>query len=669
MLMKSIYAFILLTLPFMFFHGNAQTTSQKQVIQVSAEVSENPATITLKWPAETRTGDFYIYKKNRDESSWGSEIAKIPNTNTEYSDTDVEVGKAYDYYIILAQGTSGIAIGYVYAGVKVPEMINRGKIILLVDENYASPLETEIKQLINDLYADGWKVLRLDINRNDSIPLIKEKIVSEYNKDPENIKALYIFGHIPVPYSGDFYVPPDGHVVGSGGHTDAWPADVYYGDMDGSWTDYSVNKTTAKRELAWNIPGDGKFDQTNIPSEIELEIGRVDLFQMSEFDMSDTMLMKYYLEKAHNFKSGKVKVERRGLVDDNFTTLNLASTGWHNQAAMFGTENVTATDYFSTLKDNGYLWSYGCGAGSFTSCNGLKNGRAYTRDFASDTVLTVFTTLAGSYFGDWDNPNNFLKAPLASKPYCVASFWGGIPKWYVHHMAMGYNIGYGARLSQNNTTEFFNGNFNYSANRVHIALMGDPTLRLHAIAPPTNLSADSSASHTVQLSWAKSDDNDILGYNIYKARTIEGEFFKINDQPVTQSTYTDIYGFNGNNVYMVKAVKLEESGSGSYFNTSLASIDSVTTYWPASVQNPENQTQLNVFPVPSTDYLFIKNLSSQNHLRISVYNGLGVLVDNLDLSGSANNLYQLNISNYPVGHYFIKVWGNAETKGYKFIKK
>ena len=85
-----------------------------------------------------------------------------------------------------------------------------------------------------------------------------------------------------------------------------------------------------------------------------------------------------------------------------------------------------------------------------------------------------FTILAGSFFGDWDITNNFLRAPLCKTS--LASFWGGIPKWYVHTMALGKHIGYGARTSINNQAFYFNGQFNNAHYLVSNALMGDPYL-------------------------------------------------------------------------------------------------------------------------------------------------------------------------------------------------
>jgi len=74
-------------------------------------------------------------------------------------------------------------------------------------------------------------------------------------------------GNIIVPHSGN--VQPDGH----SNHRGAWPADVYYGDMDGVWTDETVNNTASiQYPHVFNVPGDGNFDQDVIPGELELSV-------------------------------------------------------------------------------------------------------------------------------------------------------------------------------------------------------------------------------------------------------------------------------------------------------------------------------------------------------------------------------------------------------------
>src|SRR5439155_18191774 len=158
-----------------------------------------------------------------------------------------------------------------------------------------------------DLVGDGWTVLRADVARTETVPNVKKVIVADYKADPANVKALFLFGHVPVPYSGN--IIPDGHYPD---HQGAWPADAYYGDIDGKWTDSSLNTLIAADPRNRNIPGDGKFDQSTLPSAVELEVGRVDLANLpgrisskgpASFP-SVLELLRRDLNKHHNFSHG-----------------------------------------------------------------------------------------------------------------------------------------------------------------------------------------------------------------------------------------------------------------------------------------------------------------------------------------------------------------------------
>src|SRR5437762_840004 len=134
-----------------------------------------------------------------------------------------------------------------------------------------APLATELTRLQQDLTGDGWTVIRKDVSRTATVASVKSLIKAEYDADRANVKAVFLFGHVPVPRSGD--INPDGH----DNHKGAWAADTYYADMDGAWTDSTVNDTSAERADNYNTPGDGRFDQSEIPSDLELAVGRVDL--------------------------------------------------------------------------------------------------------------------------------------------------------------------------------------------------------------------------------------------------------------------------------------------------------------------------------------------------------------------------------------------------------
>jgi hypothetical protein len=333
-----------------------------------------------------------------------------------------------------------------------------------------------------------------------------------------------------------------------------------------------VNNSSAAKPWNWNTPGDGKFDQSTIPSDLELEVGRVDLSNMTCFSnktpsRSELDLLRQYLNKDHNFRSGLLNIDRKAVVCDNWGIPYgeaFATTGWRVGAAFFGAQNTSslaANTYVSTLSSgSSALFSWAGGGGSWYTCAGVGG----SDDFALNDVKAVFTLFLGSYFGDWDNESNFLRAPLGGTTATLTSGWSGRPEWWLHHMALGETIGYGARLTQNNSSTY---SPQYSSTRgVHITLLGDPTLRLHPVIPPSNL-VGVTAGSAVTLTWSPSSDSAIQGYYVYRATSANGPFARVTGSLLSGPTYVDPSAPAGA-VYMVRAVKLETSGSGTYYNGS-----------------------------------------------------------------------------------------------------
>jgi hypothetical protein len=559
----------------------AETTSD-YAVQVSATVSESPASITLSWPLPTVTpSQFRIYKKKQTDTSFGSPIATLSGTTTSWTDSNVSVGSAYEYQID-TNGSYGR--GFIFAGIRSPLKDLHGKVILVVDNSISGAMPGELSQLQQDLTGDGWTVIRHDVGRAETPNNVKALIQNDYNADPSNVKAVFLFGHVPVPKSGD--INPDGH----SDHKGAWGADVYYGTMSGSWSDNSVNDTSSSARggidsstANWNQPGDGRFDQSTLPADVTLQVGRVDLHDLPQYaPKTESDLLKNYLNKDHNFRLGNIQLQRRGIVDDNFGTFNgeaFAANGWRNFAPMFGANNITVinssnTDtntasFFNTLQSQTYLWAYGCGPGYFYQCTGVGKVDYYA---AQDPKAAFYMTF-GSYFGDWDSNQNYMRAPLATQTAGLACVWAGRPNWYFHHMVMGETIGYSTVLTQNN-----NGLYptNTAGRTVHIALMGDPTLHMHTVRPPANLSA-SAPSTTVALSWGASSDTNLAGYHVYRSSSSSGPFTRVTSSPVSGTSYSDTVPAAGSYTYVVRAVKLENTSSGTYYNPSQGIFANVTT--------------------------------------------------------------------------------------------
>jgi hypothetical protein len=531
-----------------------QVEPRDRCVLLSAEVQKSPPRIEIRWTPDPKATSYTVYRKYPGDAGWVESGPPLDGKETKFEDATIQVGVAYEYKVLKA-GQAGDksfkGTGYLLAGIEVPLRDQRGTVVLVVDSSHAADLADPLRRLERDLVGDGWIVRRIDVAPAASPPEVKSKIKAIYEADRSGVRSVFLFGHVPVPYSGD--LNPDGH----GDHRGAWPADAYYGDMTGEWTDEQVDDAKASRPETRNVKGDGKFDPSRLPSPVDLQVGRVDLSQMPAFGKSETELLRRYLDKDHDYRHRRMEVERRGLVCDKFGDFRgeaFVSSGWRNFAPLVGDGAVRAADWFSTLGAEGYLVAQGSGAGGYQSCAGVGT----TADFAAKPSKAVFTVLFGSYFGDWDTRDNFLRAPLASESYGLVSVWAGRPHWYLHSMALGETVGYCARLTQNNRGTYQpTGGF---AGGVHVALMGDPTLRLHVVAPPSALRlADG------KLSWTASPEANAT-YHVYAAPDGNGPFTRLTEAPVRETNFAPPPGKGS--VFMIRAVKLESGASGTYVNAS-----------------------------------------------------------------------------------------------------
>ena len=587
------------------------------VVELTASTQGSVPHITLAWDAEPAATSLSVWRRLSGSSTWAL-LANLPVADTGYADMTAQPGTLYEYRVKrLVPPTEPVRVdadqfGFIAAAHDLPLVESRGRVIVVVDNTHATPLAAELAQLRTDLAGDGWTVLYRESARQHvgidatgsgaarlaEVNGLKNQIRADYTASPANTRAVFLLGRLPIPFSG--VIVPDGHDAenvahGLDNHQGAWPADGFYADMDGVWTDttknWRVNPAIPRRH---NLPGDGKFDQDVYPSALELEVGRVDLADMTTVPsgVSEVVLLQRYLERDHLFRhnSGRFEnVPRRALIEDQFGVHQefdpvlqrtnhevFAGSGWRNGIAWFGRNDTNLLRWEDEIYVNRYLFAYGCGGGSYDGASGV----AYNSVLANNDSHAVFTQLLGSYFGEWSYPNCFLRAPLAGTAGSMGLTceWAGRPHYYHPHMALGETIGHGTRLSQNNTEDQFDP---VGQNRgVHMALMGDPTLRLHSVSPISALTvAYEAAAQRVNLAWTASPDGAVLGYHVFRGINPSGPLTRItgapanaslpHGAPITTTTFTDSSPIAGRtNYYFVRAVKREVSASGSYFNMS-----------------------------------------------------------------------------------------------------
>ncbi|NQV26759.1 MAG: hypothetical protein HQ518_20595 [Rhodopirellula sp.] len=603
--------------------------NQEFAVRASVEVKESPLQFEITWqPVKTgAAAPFEIYRRTDLSSPWGSPIATLPAGSVSFTDKDgLKGGARYEYKIKTGTDARNTSHTYLAVGSRIPMIDNRGKVLLLVDETMVSGLAKEIDRLKKDLIGDGWQVIQHSVPRDASkgIPYhpgdygnikgsmptsgdpqdvvkVKAIIKTEYDADPENLKAVFLLGRVPQPYSGNHAF--DTHKE----HIGAWPTDAYYADIDGTWTDTTADvnyiQTIRGRKFDSrnrNHPGDYRWDQSTLPSDLELQIGRVDLWGFEETrntgpqPKSELELLRQYLDKDHNFRHNRLNVRRKGLISDGYIRAGFcaALTGWMGFSAIFGPENVSGyhqTDqdnWMNELKNHSYLCGLACGYGTehgvsdVGSKYGLAGpGTSGTGRFIQWDPQVVFLFMSGSWFSDYDKPGNFLRAPLASRTYCLTNAWTGTPLYFIHHMALGDTIGSASLLSQNqdnNPEDGYEHFYLFHRRGITSQLLGDPTLRMHPVTAPSDVSATVVDGRSVVLKWSE-PPAAVAGYRVYRARSENGPYTRISPELTAGAEYTDTEPGTGDVFYMVRTVKLETSGSGTYYNPSQGVYSSVVT--------------------------------------------------------------------------------------------
>jgi len=362
------------------------------------------------------------------------------------------------------------------------------------------------------------------------------------------------------------------------------PADAFYGDLDGTWGSPDANGVY--------LPAN-----TQLPSAVELAVGRVDFANMPDtltlLATTEIALLRGYLDKDHSFRYSATRPTRRALMGDAFGDFApsdeaFSASGYRNFGGLVGigsgalvTADATygaspADRWITKLAAGDYLWAYGCGAGNGSPNSGFNRLGTATpevvltyADLYSAVPRGSFYMFFGSWVVDWATSDNFMRATLGVAGSGLCAAWSGRPYLYFHSMGLGAPIGEGILLSQNNDGVFYHTPDTDYCHGFQIALMGDPTLRQEFVAPPSDPTA-TKAGANVDLAWTAPSDGTILGYYVYRSTNAGGPFTEHLGGLITGTGFVD--GTPPPNAsalyYMVRALKLETTPSGTYYNLS-----------------------------------------------------------------------------------------------------
>jgi hypothetical protein len=321
-------------------------------------------------------------------------------------------------------------------------------------------------------------------------------------------------------------------------------------------------------------------------------------------------LLLTYFQKAHNYRYNVTPsaFSNRGIAYDgfsydsapplleqlfNFPTQCTYGDAMRTCAAVFsgGTANLDVGDAFERKYTKSYILGFLGGSGLSDRISALYPYLEHTSaGLQSATPAKVgFLVLLGSYFGDWNLTDDFLRAAIATPTivqpptYGLAAMWvGGQPVyWELVGLGLGETLGECARTTVNTPMLPHDDSTGVTKedNARWLTIHGDPTLRLNVFTPPSSLSARRSNGN-VSLIWAGDPQGQ---YQAYGGLATSGPFTRLTTTPVSPVSglacqVADNPGGPVYSVFMVRGVRTEASGCGTYANLSQGAIAVATQH-------------------------------------------------------------------------------------------
>ncbi|MGE9290972.1 MAG: Ig-like domain-containing protein, partial [Puniceicoccales bacterium] len=335
------------------------------------------------------------------------------------------------------------------------------------------------------------------------------------------------------------WIGPDGH--GSHPHE----TDLFYGDIDGQWDDTndSGNYTA----------GDGIYDESYYPSEIDLRTGRVTFHNMPSYQKNEVEYLRDYIHKEHAYRYLHRSVSYQNYVGDEYY---LYATN-ASLKPMVGEGNWTDSGTLDTIiGDESYLVAVGQRTGSWdTARDGFQKA--------------IFTACFRSHILQWWDTDNHMRGMLAQPDWGLTALWGARPAWYLHKLAAGRTIGQAALETQNDLLNssawFMDGQyepgrdyefFSDSVDAAYVSnnLIGDPTVRIAHVEPVHNLGIQQAGSGSIELTWDASPAPDLIGYHVYQSSDRLGPYARLTSDPISDEFFSASAASGEDTWFQVRAV-------------------------------------------------------------------------------------------------------------------
>ena len=529
-----------------------------------------------------------------------------------FDDSTARPGHTYAYRI-LRNGRPPLELCLAH---DAPPPEDRGRALLLVDETLADRLARSLERHRADLIADGWEVVQhpvprhidaepqdFDCRRYDAEALprnranllaIKDILRREYAAHPGRTHVAVLIGHPTIPQSG--WAAEDGHTGcqdPAGNHLGAWPADLFYGDLTGTWTDTQAFKTGCpdcpRSQCSFcilgNEPGDGRWDQNELPREpdgspgrIEVPLGRIDFARLSHFDSRfaglpgsprnakevEIALLERYLDKAWRYRRGLIPFRDSAIGYANVLGPLVDRNLMHILPRLAPSETPSRATWNTDLFHDGPAIRWGfqndySHFGVLGMTGAAKPGHShFAKNVAwkrpGDTPRVAFLFAFGSFLGQWYSGygEDFLRTCLASEDavLLVGTTYAFAP-WVTDRVHAGAPV-HALLTDSAESVRQVNARLAF--------LLGDPCLLEHPLRAPSEFQAKR-AGNGIELTWTASTEAD-RGYRIDAAPRGDAiHWTPVQDLPPGTARFRIEAGSDGK-VFRLRGLGTVTNGSG-----------------------------------------------------------------------------------------------------------
>lgn len=525
--------------------------------------------VILSWQNDTTASRYVIYRRLYEVDKF-EKIAEVSGGANTFSDLDPMYGQIAEYKVekVFSYDKEQIST-YAYKALSWDANLVRKELrtlLILVDNTLAFSISSKLEMYRKEIEKQGWMsivkyVPRVESFNAKAVLNNKEMIKAAYEQTP-NMAAILILGRVAVPYSGN--TAPDGHGDDNPlPHKGAYPADVFYGDLDTrDWTDNKISNDKSAFPRQHNYINDGKWDDSNIPSKVELAVGRVDFFDLPFFEESEAEMINNYLQKDIDYRSGVLNADNDGILYDGFESrqAGYAADGWNNLTALYGRDNVVEMRIREEIIKNSYEMVYANANGGIDNISDA----IYSGEIAEKGYKGIHNMIFGSYNVDWDSESNLLRSIIASKPIALTSVWATRPFWTYFKLGLGETFGEALLSTQNNRSEYIYPSVVYNGG-VHIALLGDPTLSLINENVLDSVVRIYKNDKLVSINVYIKDETRIYGYQIRaQQKVVKTIYFNESTDADFIIDLTDIDSSFENIPYIVRPIIQVENKSGRF---------------------------------------------------------------------------------------------------------